>query len=507
MMSQPQLHTITMEGISIEFPGVKALSDVNFQLRSGTIHALVGANGAGKSTLMKVLSGAYNHYSGKIYVDGREVDIRTPRAAKKLGIQTVYQEVDVALIPNLSVAENIMLDVLVNSMGRKQFVNWSHVHSAAEQVLRRLNIDIDTKALIQDLSLAQKQMVLIARAIAEETRFLILDEPTAPLSHTETEELFRVVQDLAYNHGVGVVFISHRLPEVFAICREITVMRDGTVVANRPIEGLTAHDVVELMLGRKFEENYTKRPVEIGDTLLEVRGLTELNGRVTDVNLTVRSGEIVGVAGLVGAGKSELCKTLFGALPARSGEIWLRGKRLMVTSPHAAVKQGLALVPEERRKEGVLVDESVVTNLTVASLENFCGALGFIRKRAERATARKVIADLKVKTPSAEQKVAYLSGGNQQKVAVGKWLIAEADVYIFDEPTKGVDVGAKREIFALIGQLAAMGKGIIYASCELSEILALTDRTYVMYDGRIVKELRTAETNEQEILYWATGGK
>lgn len=506
-MSQPQLHTVAMESISIEFPGVKALSDVNFHLRSGTIHALVGANGAGKSTLMKVLSGAYSHYTGKIFVDGQEVSIRTPRDAKKLGIQIVYQEVDTALIPHLSVAENIMLDVLVNSMGRRQFVNWSQIHQSAEQVLRRLNIDLDTRTLIQDLSLAQKQMVLIARAIAEETRFLILDEPTAPLSNTETEELFRVVEDLAYNQGVGVVFISHRLPELFAICREITVMRDGTVVTSRPMDGLTTNDVVELMLGRKFEENYAKRPVEIGDTLFEVRGLTELNGAVTDVSLTVRSGEIVGVAGLVGAGKTELCKTIFGALPARSGQLLLRGKPLKVTSPHAAVKQGLALVPEERRKEGVLVEESVVTNLTAASLENFTGALQFIRKQAERAAARKVIADLKVKTPSEEQKVAYLSGGNQQKVAVGKWLIADADIYIFDEPTKGVDVGAKREIFDLIGQLAAMGKGIIYASCELSEILAITDRTYVMYDGRIVKELRTAETTEQEILYWSTGGK
>lgn len=506
-MSQPQLHTVAMESISIEFPGVKALSDVNFHLRSGTIHALVGANGAGKSTLMKVLSGAYSHYTGKIFVDGQEVSIRTPRDAKKLGIQIVYQEVDTALIPHLSVAENIMLDVLVNSMGRRQFVNWSQIHQSAEQVLRRLNIDLDTRTLIQDLSLAQKQMVLIARAIAEETRFLILDEPTAPLSNTETEELFRVVEDLAYNQGVGVVFISHRLPELFAICREITVMRDGTVVTSRPMDGLTTNDVVELMLGRKFEENYAKRPVEIGDTLFEVRGLTELNGAVTDVSLTVRSGEIVGVAGLVGAGKTELCKTIFGALPARSGQLLLRGKPLKVTSPHAAVKQGLALVPEERRKEGVLVEESVVTNLTAASLENFTGALQFIRKQAERAVARKVIADLKVKTPSEEQKVAYLSGGNQQKVAVGKWLIADADIYIFDEPTKGVDVGAKREIFDLIGQLAAMGKGIIYASCELSEILAITDRTYVMYDGRIVKELRTAETTEQEILYWSTGGK
>lgn len=506
-MSQQQRHRLEMKGISIEFPGVKALSDVDFELTSGNIDALVGANGAGKSTLMKVLSGAYSHYRGKIYLDGKEVHIRLPRAAKQLGIEIVYQEVDVALIPHLSVAENIMLDMLVNKMEHKHFVNWSSIYSSAKKVLKRLNIDVDVHALIQDLSLAQKQMVLIARAIAEECRFLILDEPTAPLSNTETQELFRLVEDLAYNHNVGVIFISHRLPELFFICKEISIMRDGMVVTRRAMEGLTPKEVVELMLGRRFDESYVKRPVEIGPALLEVKNLTEEQGAVEEINLQVGAGEIVGVAGLVGAGKSELCKTIFGALPAKSGEIRLNGRKLTITSPHSAVKQGLALVPEERRKEGVLVDESVVFNLTAASLSNFCGVLDFIKPQAERAAAKKLMGELKVKTPSENQKVAFLSGGNQQKVAVGKWLIANANIYIFDEPTKGVDVGAKREIFDLIGQLAAMGKGIIYASCELSEIVSITDRTYVMYDGHIVKELRTAETTEQEILHWSTGGK
>jgi simple sugar transport system ATP-binding protein len=506
-MSQQERHTLEMKGISIEFPGVKALSNVDFALTSGNIHALVGANGAGKSTLMKVLSGAYDHYSGEIDLDGKAVTIRQPSSAKQLGIEIVYQEVDIALIPYLSVAENIMLDVLVNKMGGRHFVNWSHIHAAARKVLQRLNINIDIYALIQDLSLAQKQMVLIARAVVEECRFLILDEPTAPLSNTETQELFRLIEDLAYNHNVGVIFISHRLPELFSICKEITIMRDGMVVARRAMEGLTPKEVVELMLGRRFDESYVKRRVEIGPPLLEVRNLSEAQGAVEQIDLQVGAGEIVGVAGLVGAGKSELCKTLFGALPAKSGEITLSGRKLTITSPYSAVKQGLALVPEERRREGVLVEESVVTNLTVASLSNFVGAMDFIKPHAERVAARKIIGELKVKTPSEDQKVAFLSGGNQQKVAVGKWLIANADVYIFDEPTKGVDVGAKREIFDLIGQLAASGKGIIYASCELSEIVSITDRTYVMYDGRIVKELRTAETTEQEILYWSTGGK
>lgn len=505
-MGQRKRFKLEMKDISIEFPGVKALSNVNFEVETGRIHALIGANGAGKSTLMKVLSGAYNHYSGKIYIDDREVRIRSPRDAKELGIDIVYQEVDTALIPYLDVAENIMLDVLVNQMKGRLFINWSEIHASARKVLERLGIQLDTRTRVQNLSLAQKQMVLIARAIAEERRFLILDEPTAPLSHRETEELFRIVRDLSYNHNVGIIFISHRLPELFEICEEITVMRDGEVVTRSKMDGLTAKQVVELMLGRKLDENYRKYKVNTGEKLLEVKNLSEKGDTVKNINMYVRSGEIVGIAGLVGAGKTELCKTIFGAFPIRSGEIWLKQKKLDINSPYSAVKQGLALVPEERRKEGVLVEEPVFSNLSAANLSEFSGSFGFLKPRDERAAAKKMISDLGIKTPHEGQKVAYLSGGNQQKVAVGKWLMANAEVYIFDEPTKGVDVGAKRDIFDLIGRLAGMGKGIIYASSELSEILAITDRIYLMYDGMIVKEFPTSETNEEEILYYSTGG-
>jgi simple sugar transport system ATP-binding protein len=495
-----------MENISIEFPGVKALSKVTFHAKTGRIHALVGANGAGKSTLMKVLAGVYEHYTGKIYIDGQEVGIRSPRNAKELGIDIVYQEVDTALIPYLDVGENIMLDVLVNKMAGKLFVNWSKIHTAATKVLERLGIEIDTGTRVHELTLAQKQMVLIARAIAEERRFLVLDEPTAPLSYRETKELFRVIKDLACNHNVGIIFISHRLPELFKICEEITIMKDGEVVTHREMEGLNAKQVVELMLGRKLEENYCKHTVDIGEKIFEVKNLFEKGSRIKNVSMDVRAGEIVGVTGLVGAGKTELCKTLFGALPIQSGEIGLNGRKLDLRAPHMAVKQGLALVPEERRKEGVLVEEPVYSNLSAANLSTFSSALGFLKSKEERAAARKMIGDLGIKTPDECQKVAYLSGGNQQKVAVGKWLMADGSIYIFDEPTKGVDVGAKRDIFDLIGRLASMGKGIIYASSELTEILAITDRVYVMYDGTIVKELLTFETNEEEILYYSTGG-
>ncbi|MGE5701030.1 MAG: sugar ABC transporter ATP-binding protein [Clostridia bacterium] len=505
-MAQQEAIKLEMNDISIQFPGVKALSNVQFEIESGHIHALIGANGAGKSTLMKVLSGAYNHYTGSIRMNGQEVHIRSPRDAKELGIDIVYQEVDTALIPYLDVAENIMLDIMVNRMKGKFFVNWPKLHQAARKVLERLGIQLDTRTKVEDLTLAQKQMVLIARAIAEERRFLILDEPTAPLSQRETEELFRIVRDLAYNHNVGIIFISHRLPELFEICEEITIMRDGQVVLRSEMAALTTKQVVEWMLGRKMEENYVKHQATIGQMLLTVNNLSEKRGMVRNVTMHVRAGEIVGIAGLVGAGKTELCKTLFGALQAQAGEIRLNDKPLHSKSPYTAVKQGMALVPEERRKEGVLVEEPVFANLSAANLSMYTGAFGFLKPGDERAAARQMISDLGIKTPHENQKVALLSGGNQQKVAVGKWLMADADVYMFDEPTKGVDVGAKRDIFDLIGRLAEMGKASIYASSELSEILAITDRVYVMYDGTIVKELVTAETTEEEILYYSTGG-
>ena len=496
-----------MKDISIEFPGVKALSNVNFTLNNASIQALVGANGAGKSTLMKIMAGAYNHYTGTILLNGEEVNIRTPRDAKRLGIEIVYQEVDTALVPYLTVAENIMLNVLVNKMGHRVIVRWPAIHKAARQILKRLNIVLDTNEIVDNLKLSQKQMVLIARAIAEDCSFLILDEPTAPLSNTETAELFRLVRDLHDNHNVGVVFISHRLPEIFEICEEITILKDGKVVTHQPVAGLTVNQVIEYMLGQKLSETFPKRDVEIGDPIFKVHNLSEKEGAVRDIDMTVHAGEIVGIAGLVGAGKTELCKTLFGALPIASGEIELNNKKIKITTPYSAVTHGMALVPEERRKEGVLIDEPVYSNLSAANLSRFSNRFGFLKSIAEKVNARKMIKDLDIKTPNENQKVAYLSGGNQQKVAFGKWLIADAEIFIFDEPTKGVDVGAKHDIFELIGNLAAAGKGVIYASCEFAEILGITDRTYVMYDGMIAKELETKTTNEEQLLFYSTGGK
>lgn len=498
---------LIMKDISIEFPGVKALSNVNFEMNTGTIHALIGANGAGKSTLMKVLSGAYNHYTGNIYYDEEEVKIRSPKDAKDLGIDIVYQEVDTALIPYLSVGENIMLDILVNDMGKTQFVNWKKVHSEAKKVLDHLNIKLDTKRGVSDLDLAEKQMVLIARSIVQDRKFLILDEPTAPLSNTETAELFRIVNELAKKRNVGIIFISHRLPELFEICEDITIMKDGKIVGCHRITDMTPKKVVELMLGNSSHEDFIRQNKEIGSSIFEVTNLSDKEGKVKNIHFDVRAGEIVGIAGLVGAGKTELCKTIFGAMPINKGKIKLHGKELIINSPYNAVKQGIALVPEERRKEGVLVEEPVYSNLSAANLKKFTSYLSFLQPASERKSARQMIKDIGVKTPSENQKVALLSGGNQQKVAVGKWLMSESDIYIFDEPTKGVDVGAKKEIFELIDGLVQRDKGIIYASSEISEIMTITDRIYVMYDNKIVKELVTKETNEEEIMHYSTGGK
>ena len=497
--------TLGTRKVSIEFPGVKALSDVDFEISTGTIHAVMGANDAGKSTLMKVLSGANPGYTGDVLYNGQVVELRTPVSAKKLGIQIVYQEVDTALIPNLTVAENVMFNDTVMNMKGKLFMNYGKLRSEAKEVLKQLNVDIDVRRICSSLSLAQKQMVLIARAIQNDCNFLILDEPTAPLSDAETEELFRVVRHLRDTHNIAIIFITHRIHEVLRICDSYTVMRGGMIVDTTPITPkTTSKEIVDKMLGRSFEENFPKEICDIGEKSFVVEHLTEREGRVKDVSMYVRKGEIVGLAGLVGGGKTELCKTLFGAYKKSSGTVTLNGKELKINKPADAVKNRIALVPEERRKEGVLVAETVTFNLAAASLSDYCSAI-FVNDRSADKNAQKFVESLSIKTPSIHQKVAYLSGGNQQKVAVGKWLAADCDVYIFDEPTKGVDVGAKQEIFHLINEIAKAGNCVIYATCENSELLSITDRMYVMFDGRIMAELETAKTDEKEIMHYATG--
>lgn len=496
---------LNMKDISIEFPGIKVLDKVKFSTSTGRVHAIVGANGAGKSTLMKILSGAYGNYTGEIFIDEEKAHIKKPKDAKDLGIQIVYQEVDTSLISYLTVAENIMLDNIVNHMGKKQLVNWKDINAKAEKILEKLNIQIGVKKLVSEITLAQKQMVLIARAISMECRFLILDEPTAPLSASEIKELFSIVRELK-KQNVGIIFISHRLPELFDICDEVTVMKDGKFIVEKEIRETNQKQIVNYMLGRNFEDSYKKKQVKLGEKAIEIKNLSD-GKKIKDINIYARSGEIIGVAGLVGAGKTELCNAIFGASETILGEKFINGKKVKIKSPFDAVNLKIALVPEERRNQGVFIEESVATNITVSNLNRFCKFKNIPDVKSEKKEAREIIKNLDIRTSDENKKVGLLSGGNQQKVAIGKWLVSNAEIYIFDEPTKGVDIGAKKEIFQLIEGLAEKGNSIIYASSEISELMGITNRIYVIYNGQIVKELNTSEAKESDILYYSTGGR
>jgi simple sugar transport system ATP-binding protein len=491
---------LSMRNVSKSFAGVPALTNVDFHVRGGEIHALLGANGAGKSTLMKILSGAYEADQGDVEIAGSSYTLRSPADAKAAGIHCVYQEVDTSLVPHLSVSENIFLDRLATSK-TKAWLRWGKLHLEAEAVLKRLSLSISPRVLVRDLSLSEKQLVLIARLLAQDAKFVILDEPTAPLSLEEADKLFGIMKGLKES-GIGVIFITHRLPEVFQVCDRITIMRDGQRVVTENSELMDAAGVVKAMLGKSFEEEFPKLPAEIGAPVLTVKGLVS-GKRVRGVDLEVRRGEIVAVVGLVGAGKTELSRVLFGADPADQGSITVNGRVANMRSPSDAVRYGLALVPEERRKEGILVRESVLHNLSVPILKRI-SRLGFLSGRAERAHANGQVAELGIKIASAAQSTGFLSGGNQQKVAIGKWLGTDADVFLFDEPTKGVDIGAKSDIFRIIGKLAQQGKGILYLTCEFTEALGLADRILVMCDGVIVKAFARGEATQEDLLLYAS---
>lgn len=504
-MGTEHKHSIEAENIIMEFPGVKALDGVSFKMRSGEIRAIIGANGAGKSTLMNVISGALPAYKGDVSIDGEVVKLSSPVAAKKMGIALVSQEVDNGIVPAVSVAENIMLDYLVNEMGKNFVVNWKYISQKAKEALDKLNIKIDINKQAGELTLAEKQMVLIARAISQKCNFLILDEPTSALSLTETDHLFRVLRELMQNNDMGIIFISHRLRELFEICDHITVMRNGKVVSELEMEGLTINDVVSAMLGSTTRDPFVRKQGELGENLIEVENLCDASGKVKNVSFYAKSGEVIGISGLVGAGKTELAKCLFGESPKLSGSIRIRGKEINVRTPHEAVKAGLGLVPEERRKEGVQILHSIKENLSSVNLDSYT-RFSFVNRAKEKTAAQKMVEELKIKTPSVDQLVAFLSGGNQQKVVIGKWLGSDCEIYIMDEPTKGVDVGAKQEIYKLIQRLADEGKCVLYLTSETMEILGVTDRTYVLYNGEISAEMKTSEATEEKIMFYATGG-
>jgi simple sugar transport system ATP-binding protein len=492
---------LEMRNISISFAGFPALRQVDFTLEGGSVHALVGANGAGKSTLMAVLSGTHDHYTGQITIDGEPVNIKLPHHARAHGIHLVQQEVDVALVPTLNVAENIMLDRL-SEPGHLH--NWPRLYRQAQRLTEQLGLNISLKARIENCTLAEKQLILLARALSHKCRFLILDEPTAPLDQAESARLFALVRKLK-DAGMAVVFISHRIHELREICDRMTVLRDGRLVSDDSMDGLSNEQIIEKMIGHQLDDIYPpRRPPHSGETLLRIHGMHDKD-KLRDISLRLHRGEILGIAGLAGAGKTELCKALFGATPSQveSGE--LNGKPWKPKEPHLSVEQGLALVPEERRKEGIFIDENIPMNLSVTADDSF-SRWSIFSKRQSLSWAKDIISRLGIRASGPMQKLARLSGGNQQKVAIGKWLRSESQVLIFDEPTKGVDIKAKTDVFRLIDGLAQQGKGIIYASGEFAELVGLCDRILVLWDGRIVAELDAADVDEETLLVYSTGG-
>ncbi|TCL52121.1 monosaccharide ABC transporter ATP-binding protein (CUT2 family) [Raoultella planticola] len=492
---------LEMNNINLAFSGFRALSNVAFTLRGGSVHALTGANGAGKSTLMAVLCGTHAHYEGEIVINNQPVSVRSPRDAKQLGIHLVQQEVDVALVPGLSIAENIMLDRLAEP---GLCFSWRAVREQAREALAQLDITLDVRRPIDSCTLAEKQQILLARALSHHCRFLILDEPTAPLDQHESERLFTVVRRLQ-QQGIGVVFISHRIHELKAICDTLTVLRDGKLIESSPMNDLSGEQIVEKMLGHELSDIFPpQRPPHGEEILLQVDGLHD-EGLLQDISLRLRKGEILGIAGLAGAGKTELCKALFGASKSRLTRGELNSQPWRPRDPADSVLRGLALVPEERRKEGIFIEEAIGMNLAVSADNSFSRWSLFGHRQAWR-WAEEVIARIGIRTTGPAQTLRRLSGGNQQKVAIGKWLRGNANVLIFDEPTKGVDVKAKTDLFTLIDGLARDGKGIIYASGEFSELVGLCDRICVLWDGRIVAEIPGAEAREETLLYYSTGG-
>ena len=481
------------------YAGVQALKRASLELRAGEVHALVGENGAGKSTLIKILTGAVQPDAGEILLDGKRLERLTPASAKRLGIAAIYQQP--ALFGELTVAENIALGL--ERTGRWGRVDWRARHRRAQELLARVGARIDPETDAGDLSMPQQQLVEIARALGADARVLILDEPTASLSKEDTDNLFRVVRELR-EHGVGMIYISHRLEELPVIADRVTVLRDGNTIATREMADVNREQLIQMMVGRELSAVFPKRAVPLGDTVLELRGVGCTSTGVTGIDLTVRAGEIVGLSGLVGAGRSELARTIFGLTPADRGEILVRGKRVRIGSPADAIAQGIAYVPEDRRRHGVVLEMPVSENVTLAALGNLSrfGALDF---RRERELAADYTRRLGVKTASIRSLVSTLSGGNQQKVALSRWLLTKPTLLVLDEPTQGIDVGAKSEIHELMMELVEQGVAILMISSELPEILGMSDRIAVMHGGTIVSVLDRAEATPERVLARALG--
>jgi ribose transport system ATP-binding protein len=489
-----------MEGIMKEFPGVLALNNCRFDLRAGEVHALMGENGAGKSTLMKILTGVYQKDAGTIEFKGQPVELSNPKAAQDAGISMIHQELNLA--PDLTVAQNIFIGREPRRKLRL-FLDDRALHRQVKELFERMGLDMDPSIKVSELTVAKQQMVEIAKALSYNADVLVMDEPTAALSETEIEDLFRIIRQLRES-GVGIVYISHRMDEIKRITDRITVMRDGQYIDTVSTAEVTTQDIISKMVGRQiYETSKPERTVGERETVLEVIGLNQ--GRtLKDINLTLKKGEILGIAGLVGAGRTELARAIFGADRIQSGEIRVHGRKVTIRGPHDAVRQGIGYLSEDRKRYGCVVDLDVKSNVAIASYGSFLRPGGWMNTTRIRKQAEDMVSRLKVKTPHVDQEVKFLSGGNQQKVVIGKWLTRDCDILIFDEPTRGIDVGAKSEIYRLLNDLAAQGKSIIMISSELPEILRMSHRILVMCEGRITGELDHEEATQESIMHLAT---
>jgi ribose transport system ATP-binding protein len=491
----PSVPILRMEGISKSFPGVRALDGVAFEVMPGEVHALMGENGAGKSTLMKILAGAYTADSGSIFVDGERASISSPHDANELGISIIYQEFN--LIPQLSVAENIFLGrEPTSSFG---FVDMRTMEKEAQELMNGLGASVDVKTPVGKLSVAMQQMVEIAKATSRKSRVIVMDEPSATLTEHELQNLYTLIHKLK-NEGVAVIYISHRMDEIFSVGDRITVLRDGKTVGTLSANQASPDELIRMMVGRTLEQNFPKVEAQRGDPVLVVKNLSQ-GQKLHDISFQVHAGEIVALAGLVGSGRTEIARCIFGADSYDSGEILLDGNRIQ-GGPQDAIKSGIGLVPEDRKGQGLVLELSVRENTNLAALPSH---FGFVDEKRETQAAEEYVDSLGIKTPSIHQRVKNLSGGNQQKVVLSKWLLTDSKLLVLDEPTRGIDVGAKVEIYQLMNKLVADGMAILMISSELPEVLGMADRILVMREGRLVGEMSRAEATQEKIGELAVG--
>lgn len=489
---------LEVKGITKSFPGVRALDGVGFSIEQRQVVAVIGENGAGKSTMMKILAGVQTQDEGEIFIDGKPVSIRSVEESFEHGVALIHQELNLAT--NLSVGANIFLG---REPKRHGLIDEKKIAKDAEEYLDRVGLDVSPATLTSDLSIGQQQLVEIAKALSTDARLLIMDEPTSSLSQRETERLFEVVKDLRTD-GVSIVYISHRLGEVIELADRVVVLRDGQNAGELERDEITHDSMVSLMVGRELSQFYAHELQGTGEVVLAASGLQTPVHPGHDVDFELRAGEIVGLAGLVGAGRTELLETLFGITPAVGGKISLNGEDVEIKTPREAIAGGLALVPEDRKQQGLIIDMAVADNLSLASLERDQKA-GWLNFSAEREISETMTGRMRIKTPSSRQVVRFLSGGNQQKVVLGKWLAMKPKVLLLDEPTRGIDIGAKQEIYSLMEELASQGVAILFVSSEMEEVLGMSDRVLVMHEGRLSGELKRDELSEEAVMQLATG--